>query len=119
MGELIGIDGKPRDGLVERLRASFVADGSAQADIEDLDVTVTAWRAAARKAARQLGRPVETLAGQAQVWAVLKDWPADDRERDAHRARLRAAVDAIPALPSQQRHTTTKLRAATEPVAPQ
>ncbi|MFJ6547443.1 hypothetical protein [Microbacterium sp. NPDC091676] len=40
-----------------------------------------AWRARAREAADKLGRPVRTMQGGLLVLAVLKDWPANELER--------------------------------------
>jgi hypothetical protein len=52
------------------------------------------WRAAARAAARELGRPIETVEHQGIAHAVLRDWPANELEREVQRKALHRAVRA-------------------------
>ncbi|MCP2343687.1 hypothetical protein [Actinomadura rupiterrae] len=50
-------------------------------------------RAEARRAARQLGRPVRTYATDSVVLAVLTDWPANALESRLTESRARNAMD--------------------------
>ncbi|MCK3769779.1 hypothetical protein MZK47_08875 [Microbacterium aerolatum] len=95
MGIVVGINGERIDPLDESLRVQLSATGSAVADVDTLTVSPARWRAAARAAARSLGRPVKTIAAGHHLHAILTDWPADDREQQIHDAALRAVVDAI------------------------
>jgi hypothetical protein len=85
------------DRLIEELRTELAATGSIGRSIEQLPVSVQEWRKAARSAARQLGRPVQTIAStdHGMVWARLSDWPANDAEEAIHEQQLRAAMDAV------------------------
>lgn len=80
------------------IRTQFEAAGSVQAFVSDLVLPVGEWRRIARQVARELGRPVETLAVADFVFARLRDWPRDDAEERITWARMRAAVDAVPPL---------------------
>lgn len=81
------------DQIVRELRTR----GSAQVKLED-DAEAAEWRRDARAAARRLGRPVETLRYGSIVVAALKDWPANELERQVHNARMRSALSKIPPL---------------------
>ena len=89
-------EGHDRAGqLIASLRRHFEEDGFAhqtREELDDLGVGVDEWRHAARKAGRQLGRPVQTLASASMVWAGLRDWPASDKERRRRYAQLRSLV---------------------------
>ncbi len=61
----------------------------------DLTVSVPEWRKQARAAARDLGRPVQTVAGPGVVWAQLRDWPRDESERARQDAAMRAAMESV------------------------
>lgn len=50
------------------------------------------WRNRAREAARRLGRPVQTMQGGLVVLAVLKDWPANELERELTELQVANAV---------------------------
>lgn len=69
--------------------------GYATAQVDGLGVTVDVWRKVARAAARELGRPVQTLEGRGAVHAVLRDWPSNSEEQDRHNRAMRAAVDSV------------------------
>jgi len=84
--------------LVTAVRAQLVESGSAQVAVDDLRVPVDVWRRAARRAGRELNRPVATVAGHGFVHAVLSDWPATDEERRVQAAALRRAVHAAAAV---------------------
>lgn len=93
MGEVLELHGAV---LARQIRKQLAERGSARARIETLPVTVTEWRRIARAAARELGRPVQTLiVAGVDVTAILRDWPADDAERARHDAALRAAIDRV------------------------
>lgn len=91
-----------RDAMTDRIeqvaaneiRTEFHERGSAQVFAEDLRLPAERWRAIARKVGRELGRGVQTLESSGSVWAVLRDWPRDERERGIHDAALRAASSA-------------------------
>ncbi|PPF32644.1 hypothetical protein [Pseudoclavibacter sp. AY1H1] len=89
----------PSARLMEQIREDLTATGSAYAEIEELPIEVEQWRALARRVARGLGRPVQTLIlRDGRVIAALGDWPATPEEERVHRADLQAAVNAA-ALP--------------------
>ena len=95
MGEVIELD--PTERLVAALRADLVEHGSVQRlvdELADLGVDDAQWRGAARRAARELGRPVQTGHAGGWVWAALRDWPADEAEQVRHQQKLRQAVEA-------------------------
>lgn len=51
-----------------------------------------AWRARAREAADKLGRPVQTTQGGLLVLAALKDWPANEHERQLTELQVGNAI---------------------------
>lgn len=67
-----------RRGLVQRTMAN--------------DAEAVEWRDRAREAARSLGRPVRTTQGGLVVVAVLKDWPANELERQLDDLRVANAI---------------------------
>ena len=73
--------------------------GSAQARVGS-DEQAAEWRAAARLAARELGRPVETVESEYVVAATLRDWPANELEEQVHGAKLHNAIAKLPWLAS-------------------
>lgn len=77
------------------IKASLESHGSAQSDRPDLGVSVEEWRRLAREAAKEIGRPVQTVGAEHLAWAVLRDWPADERESAIQETDLRAAVASI------------------------
>lgn len=81
------------DHIVRKLRTR----GSVQVSIED-DAEAEQWRRDARAAARRLGRPVETVRYGSIVVAALRDWPANELERQVHNARMRSALSKMPPL---------------------
>lgn len=84
---------------MDEIRDDLTTTGSAYTDIDELPIEVEQWRALARRVARELGRPVQTLVLQdGRVMAALGDWPATPDEERVHRDALRAAVNAA-ALP--------------------
>lgn len=82
------------EALVAELAKALAETGSAVAQVSAIKASPEDWRRAARKAARTLRRPVETLAGGGVLVAALRDWPRDEREEADMRARQRAAVEA-------------------------
>ena len=85
--------------LIEEIKRQLRLQGSAQNVVES-DEQADEWRTAARAAARELGRPVETVQSEQVVAASLKDWPANELEAEVHRARLHKAIASLPWLPS-------------------
>ncbi|MGA0568624.1 hypothetical protein ACO2Q7_14940 [Rathayibacter sp. KR2-224] len=93
MGEVLQFgDGRRRDALILWLRDELAATGSVSQRLGEVTVSMEEWRKAARATGRELGRPVQTLAGADAVHAVLTDWPRDDRERAIHMEALKAAM---------------------------
>lgn len=88
------------DDLQKQLRTS----GGAQAHVAT-DADADEWRKAARTAARQLGRPVETIQHGHTVLASLRDWPANELEQQVTDARMRTVMErmSISALTSKER----------------
>jgi len=90
------------DGMRDRIAADLLNAGSVMVHVGDLSITASEWRAIARAAARKIGRPIETVANETRAWAVLRDWPADDRER----AKLDAAItNAVRSISLPAAHT--------------
>ena len=88
----------PSARFMDEIRDDLTTTGSAYAEIAG-PVDVEQWRALARRVARELQRPVQTLALQdGRAMATLSDWPATPNEEHIHGAALRAAVNAA-ALP--------------------
>jgi hypothetical protein len=82
------------DQIKEMIRAEFHARGEAQVDVQDIRISLDEWRKLARSVARELGRPVQTVASDTRAWAVLRDWPRDDREKHVHDEAMRKAMNA-------------------------
>jgi hypothetical protein len=90
-------DINPAHRLVNGLRRELRSSGFAQQSTEELlslGVDAGQWRTAARRAARQLGRPVQTGQAEFSVWAALRDWPATPVERRHQQEQMRRAVEA-------------------------
>jgi len=66
--------------LVAQLRTAFSRSGAACARIDDLDIPAAEWRRAAGAAGAEVGRPVYATAVGGAVYAVVKDWPANEEE---------------------------------------
>ncbi|WP_341953605.1 hypothetical protein [Salinibacterium sp. TMP30] len=94
MGTVIGLNGKPVHPLTLTIRAALLADGCASQELEGLSVSVDEWRRLARFVARELEHPVRTFVSADAIHAVLRDWPADDRERQIHDHAMKEAVEA-------------------------
>lgn len=79
--------------LVDELSRSLRRRGSAQARVPD-DTEAAAWRSAARRAGRELGRPVRTYRFDSLVVAELTDWPSTELEQQLSDAVQRRIVEA-------------------------
>jgi len=77
------------------IRASLKDTGQARCELVELRVDADEWRALARQAARELGRTVETVRGDDQVAATLRDWPRNEEERTITLDRLRRTINAM------------------------
>lgn len=95
MGKIVGFDGKSFDSLTFIILAAFEADGSVSQRLESLTIPVEEWRRIARAVGRGLGRPVQTVVSPDSVHAVLRDWPANERERHIHKQTMRDIADAV------------------------
>lgn len=82
------------DQIKDTIRAEFKARGTARVDVQYIRVSLEEWRKLARAVAREIGRPVQTVATEGRAWAVLRDWPADDRETHIHEKAMREAMNA-------------------------
>jgi hypothetical protein len=65
--------------LVDELAGELRRGGHVSREIPDEEIAAQ-WRATARQAARQLGRPVRTYRVGETTGAALADWPANDLE---------------------------------------
>lgn len=93
MGKVIGLNGKAIDPMMLSIRAALLAEGAASRLLKGIPVSVDEWRRKVRVVARELGRPVRTFVSVHAVHAVLRDWPADDRESQIHDRALEEAVE--------------------------
>ena len=93
MGKVIGLNGKAIDPLMLSIRTALLAEGAASQLLKGIPVSDDEWRRKARVVARELGRPVRTFVSVEAVHAVLRDWPADDRESQIHDRALEEAVE--------------------------
>lgn len=101
LARVIPLHGRRDDDLLARLRESLADRGSVTQDLEPGDMVPKVWRATARRAAKDLGRPVRTLAVEHDgldtitVHAILTDWPVTETEEAADMAIRRRIVDAV------------------------
>ncbi|AXA97573.1 hypothetical protein [Microbacterium sp. PM5] len=82
-------------GRVEQIKKELRLNGSVQVSIVD-DDEAEEWRRDARRAARELGRPVETIRHRSIVVAALRDWPANELEEEVTQAKLRTVMNRVP-----------------------
>lgn len=84
--------------LLSQLRTELASQGSAAVEAPPAGLEVAGWRAAARRAARQLGRPIRTgqHPDESGAWAMLTDWPATPQEAAVHQAQMRRAIESLP-----------------------
>lgn len=82
--------------LIDELREALRSQGAAQATITT-DEEADEWRRAARSAARGLSRPVETTRVGHVAIAALRDWPANELERQVTDARVREVMARLDA----------------------
>ena len=99
MNEVVtNIDGA----YVEQIRESLLAIGSAWSS---LDQDAARWRRIARRVARELGRPIRTLAlPDGTAAASLSDWPANPDEERIHLDRQRAMMQGVADANGPSRH---------------
>jgi hypothetical protein len=83
--------------LTDVLAATLRKRGSVQTTVAT-DEEADEWRTAARAAARQLGRPVETIQHRHVVVASLKGWPANELERQISDAEIRKVMNRMSPL---------------------
>jgi len=95
------LHGKVITTLADELRITLQAQGSVGADLLPGGTAPAVWRAAARAAAKQLNRPVETGAMNVDefthVYAALRDWPRTPAEEEISMAAKRRMTDAAAA----------------------
>lgn len=88
------------DVVADQIRRAFrVSGGASTLDQNRAGLPVSTWRQVARRVARELDRPVETVANGDHAWAALRDWPRGPLEeeldlRRQHRAVMAAALPA-------------------------
>lgn len=80
------------EALVAAIATELRRQGSARSNPGESTKT---WRTAARAAARQLGRPIETIEHAGIAHAALRDWPANDLERQIEQKAMRRAMNAM------------------------
>ncbi|MFK4806767.1 hypothetical protein ACI3KX_12970 [Microbacterium sp. ZW CA_36] len=80
-------------GLEEDIRRDLKRQGHSELRTTD-EAFAGEWRAAARAAARALGRPVETMRAGVVVIAQLKDWPANELEKQLESEQMNNAMRA-------------------------
>lgn len=95
MGEIVGLDGTTIDTLAVVIRSELEATGSAYQSLSELAVAVKEWRRVAREVAHTLGRPVQTIVSTDAAHAVLRDWPANEREQRIQEQAIRQVSDAL------------------------
>lgn len=83
------------DEIRDSIRESLTAHGEAHVDVHDIRISLEEWRKLARAAARELGRPVETVAAERKAWAVLRDWPSNPEERRIQDAAMKRVAEAM------------------------
>ena len=76
---------------VEELAGELRRRGLAQRRV-GTEVDAVEWRNRAREAAHRLDRPVQTMQGGLVVLAVLKDWPANELERELTELQVANAI---------------------------
>lgn len=83
--------------LVGALRGVLAESGHAGAVLDESTLSAATWRAAARAAARALGRPVQTAATSdgRRVSAALADWPSTPAEEERQLGILREAGERV------------------------
>ena len=95
MGELLQFP-KADTSLLQRALRDLLAEyGSVDQRVEDSPVSPSVWRKLARAAARELGRPVQTLEFSGLLHASLRDWPANADEEAIHQAAMRRAMNGL------------------------
>jgi hypothetical protein len=80
--------------VVDEIKSQLRTRGHIQSSVAT-DKEADEWRKAARAAARQLGRPVETVQHRYIVVASLRDWPANDLEQQIQDAEMSNVVSRI------------------------
>ena len=76
----VNLDHRRQAAVLNDIVAEFAKCGAAGVKLSDLPVPLDRWRKLARKAGRQLQRPVRTKVIDEWILARLEDWPRDDRE---------------------------------------
>lgn len=80
--------------MVDVIKSQLRTRGHIQSTVAT-DQEADEWRKAARAAARQLGRPVETVQHRYIVVASLRDWPANELEQQIQEAEMNNVADRI------------------------
>lgn len=88
------VEGTLRAMMVLQLRHG----GGVGANLEELrlwGLEPAQWRSIARAAAREIGRPVQTIEHAVGVWAQLRDWPANELESEIHQRSMRRLIEDV------------------------
>ena len=80
--------------VVDDIKSQLLTLGHIQSTVAT-DQEADEWRKAARAAARQLGRPVETVQHRYIVVASIRDWPANELEQQIQDAEMNNVADRI------------------------
>jgi len=94
MSDPISISRKA-DALRDQIAAMLLATGSATVAASDIHISLSEWRRIARAAARQIRRPVETIATDSRAWASLRDWPSTPEEEAKLKTALKDAMSFL------------------------
>jgi hypothetical protein len=95
VGEILQFRTADTSTLRAALKQLLSSTGSVEQRIEDSQFSPSVWRSVARAAARELGRPVQTLEMHGILHASLRDWPANTDEEAIHEAALRRAMNGL------------------------
>lgn len=108
-GTRVLVDPTPDD-LVEEIRRQFWHSGIARTLLTNRTCSAAQWRAVVRLVGRRLGRPVQTVQHGPEVRARLKDWPANDREVQAHHDHIRQRIAATKLLRAEEESCCCEMR---------
>lgn len=78
-----------------RIEEEFARTGGLTVHLADEIVPAAEWRRLMRMVAKNLGRPIETVANEHTVTGALKDWPRDAAERVRSFENQRRAVESL------------------------
>lgn len=78
-----------------RIEEGFRKTGGLTIHLKDEELPSEDWRRLMRLVAKNLRRPIETVANEYTVTGALKDWPRDEVERVRSFENQRRAVESL------------------------